>query len=178
MKSIIKISLPGWFYFDQCCLKFLFQIKFCVLHMIFICFMNVLNKPLLNGYSSREGPTANVYPGLLKQNWIFSLSEGTGLSMKKIHHHALQFVDGTRNLCRQGQCWMQWEVIYPQKILHPQKFVAACYLQPLFVLACHLAEVSLIFALCKHTIVIFCVEPCALLKVVILILCQQRGWIW
>ena len=27
--------------------------------------------------------------------------------MEKIHHHVLQFVDGTRILWRQGQCWMQ-----------------------------------------------------------------------
>ena len=36
-------------------------------------------------------------------------------------------------------------------------------LQTLFVLADHLAEVSVTFALCKHTIVAFCIEPCALL---------------
>ena len=55
LKSILKISLPGWLYFDQYCLKLLFQIKLCVSDMIFMCFMNVLNKLLLNGYSSREG---------------------------------------------------------------------------------------------------------------------------
>ena len=55
--------------------------------MIFMCFMIVLNKPLLNGYSSREDPMTNVYPGLLKQNWTFRLSKGTGLSMEKIPHH-------------------------------------------------------------------------------------------
>ena len=31
----------------------------------------------------------------------------TSLSVEKIHHHALQFVDGARNLWRQGQRWMQ-----------------------------------------------------------------------
>ena len=37
--------------------------------MNFMCYMNVLNKPLLNNCSSREGPMmTNVYPGLLKQN--------------------------------------------------------------------------------------------------------------
>ena len=36
----------------------------------------------------------NVYPGSLKQNRTFRLSEGTGLRMEKIHHHVLQFVDG------------------------------------------------------------------------------------
>ena len=39
--------------------------------MIFMSFMNVLNKPLLNCYSSREGQMTNVYPGLLKQNRMF-----------------------------------------------------------------------------------------------------------
>ena len=67
--------------------------------------MNVLNKPLLNGYSSKR--RYNVYPGSLKQNRTFRLSEGTGLRMEKIHHHVFKFVDGTRILWRQGQCWMQ-----------------------------------------------------------------------
>ena len=35
----------------------------------------------------------DAYPGLLKQNRMFRLSEGTGQSMEKIHHHVLQFVD-------------------------------------------------------------------------------------
>ena len=52
-----------------------------------MCFTIVLNKPLLNGYSSRDGPMTNVYPGLLKQNRTFRLSKGTGLSMEKIHRH-------------------------------------------------------------------------------------------
>ena len=66
-----------------------------------MCFMNVLNKPLLNGYSSREGIMCIlVHP-------TFRLSKGTGLRMENIHHHLLQFVDGTRNLWRQGQCWKQ-----------------------------------------------------------------------
>ena len=42
-------------------------------------------------------------------------------------------------------------------MLHPQKFVAACSLQILFVLACRLAEVPVTFALCKHTILNSCV---------------------
>ena len=33
--------------------------------------------------------------------------QSIGLRMEKIHHHVLQFVDGTRNLWRQSQCWMQ-----------------------------------------------------------------------
>ena len=32
------------------------------------------------------------------------------LSMEKIHHHVLLFNNGTRNLWRQGQCWIQGEV--------------------------------------------------------------------
>ena len=67
-----------------------------------MCFMNVLNKPLLNGYSSKEGTMCihNVHN-------VKAQCEVTGLRMEKIHHHVLQFVDGTRNLWRQGQCWMQ-----------------------------------------------------------------------
>ena len=47
--------LTGWFYFNQRCLKVLFQIKFCVPDIIFKCFTDVSNKPLLNGYSSKKG---------------------------------------------------------------------------------------------------------------------------
>ena len=42
----------------------------------------------------------NVYPGLLRQNRMFRLSENTELSMEEIHHQVLQFIDGTRNLYR------------------------------------------------------------------------------
>ena len=45
-----------------------------------------------------------MYPGSLKQNRTLRLSEGTGLSMEKIRQHVFQFVDGSRNLWRQGQC--------------------------------------------------------------------------
>ena len=41
---------------------------------------------------------------------------------------------------------------YHQKIHHPQNYFAACYLQTLFVLACHLAQVSVTFAIRKHAI--------------------------
>ena len=61
-------------------------------------------------------------------------------------------------------------------MLHPQKFVAACSLQILFFLACRLAEVPVIFALCKHTISNSCVGLCALLNVVVPIVWQQYGW--
>ena len=47
MKSILNISETGWFYFNQCCLKFLYKIKFCFSNMIFMRFINVLN--VLNG---------------------------------------------------------------------------------------------------------------------------------
>ena len=55
MKLILKISSPGWFSFKQCYLKFLLKINFCIQDMIFMCFMTVLIKPILNGYSSRKG---------------------------------------------------------------------------------------------------------------------------
>ena len=55
MKSILKISLQGWSYFQQCCLKFLFKQNFCLSHMIFMYFMNALDKPLLNSNFLREG---------------------------------------------------------------------------------------------------------------------------
>ena len=58
------------------------------------------------GYSSRQGPMHKVYPGSLKQYWTFRLSEGSGVSTEKIHHHVLQFLDGTRNLWRQDQRWI------------------------------------------------------------------------
>ena len=61
-------------------------------------------------------------------------------------------------------------------MLHPQKFVGACLLQILFVLACRLAEVSIAFALCKQTILNFCVGLCALLHMVDPIAWQQCGW--
>ena len=63
--------------------------------MIFMCFMNVLNKPL---FIVTPQEKAQLYPGSLKQSRTFRLSEDTGLSTEKINHHVLQFVDGTRNL--------------------------------------------------------------------------------
>ena len=68
--------------------------------------MIVLCKPLLNGYSSRDGPMTNVYPGLLKQNRTFRRNKGYTTKYGK-DPPSRQFVDGTRNLWRQGQCWMQ-----------------------------------------------------------------------
>ena len=65
-----------------------------------MCFMKVLNKTLIYGNSSREGPMPNVYPGSLKQNWTSRLRENAELNTEKIHHHVVQFVDGTRNLWR------------------------------------------------------------------------------
>ena len=59
--------------------------------------MNVLNKPYLRLLLKRK-PMPNAYPGSLKRNRTCRLSEGTELSIEKIHHHVLQFVDGTRNL--------------------------------------------------------------------------------
>ena len=40
---------------------------------------------------------ANVYPGFLKQNRMFRLSEGTELIVEEIHHHVFKFLSGTRN---------------------------------------------------------------------------------
>ena len=50
---------------------------------------------------------ANVYLDSLRQNQMFRPSETTEVSMEETHHHFLQFVYGTRNLWRQGQCLMQ-----------------------------------------------------------------------
>ena len=49
----------------------------------------------------------NVYPGSLRQNQMFRPSETTEVSMEETHYHVLQFVYGTRNLWRQGQCSIQ-----------------------------------------------------------------------
>ena len=49
----------------------------------------------------------NVYPGSLRQNQMFRPSETTEVSIEETHHHVLQFVYGTRNFWRQGQCSMQ-----------------------------------------------------------------------
>ena len=38
---------------------------------------------------------------------MFRPSETTEVSMEEIHYHVLQFVYGTRNLWRQGQCLIQ-----------------------------------------------------------------------
>ena len=38
---------------------------------------------------------------------MFRPSETTEVSMEETHHHVLQFVYGTRNLWRQGQCSIQ-----------------------------------------------------------------------
>lgn len=46
----------------------------------------------------------NVSHGLLKRNQIGKLSETTELSMEEIHHDVRQFLYGTRNPWRQGQC--------------------------------------------------------------------------
>ena len=67
--------------------------------------MNVLNKSLLQIVTPQE--KAQCVSWFIETKMTFRLSEGTGLRMEKIHHHVLQFVDDTRNLLRQGQCWMQ-----------------------------------------------------------------------
>ena len=35
------------------------------------------------------------------------LNKTRELSMEEIHHHVFKFVRGTRNLWRQGQCWIK-----------------------------------------------------------------------
>ena len=50
---------------------------------------------------------SNVYPGSLRQNQMFRPSETTEISTEETHHHLLQFVYGTINLWRQGQCSIQ-----------------------------------------------------------------------
>ena len=71
----------------------------------------------------------------------------------------------SRSLIRRWRkkCMETGSVLDAVRSSSSSEIVAACYLQTLFVLACHLAEVSVAFAWCKHTIVTFCVEPCALL---------------
>ncbi|KAK9299241.1 hypothetical protein QLX08_007686 [Tetragonisca angustula] len=46
----------------------------------------------------------SVRHGLLKPNRICRLDETSEPSMEEIHRHVHQFVHGTRNLWRQGQC--------------------------------------------------------------------------
>ena len=73
--------------------------KFCVSDLIFMCVMNVLNKPL---FMVTPEEKAQCVSWLIKTKSTFRLSEDTGLSMEKIRHYVLQFVNGTRNLWRQG----------------------------------------------------------------------------
>ena len=120
----------------------------------FYVFYDCVNKPIINGYPQEKAQFASWF--IEKKSWMFRLSKGTGLSMENIHHHVLRFIYGTKNLRRRGQCWMQC------KVLHSQKFVVACYLQ-VFLFWRVIWLKSLTFALCKHIIVTFCVEPCALL---------------
>ena len=48
-----------------------------------------------------------MYPGLLRQIRICRLSETTEKSMNGIYDHVLQLVQGTKNLWREGQCWVE-----------------------------------------------------------------------
>ena len=62
--------------------------------MIFLCYINVLNKPLINGYSSREGAMCVlVYCNKIK---CLDLAKGIGLRMDKIHYHVVKFIDGVK----------------------------------------------------------------------------------
>ena len=62
----------------------------------------LLNEPLTKWLLLKR--RHSVYHGLLKPNRICRLSETSELSMEDIHRHVHQFVHGTRNLWRQGQC--------------------------------------------------------------------------
>ena len=68
-----------------------------------MCFMNVLDKPL---FMVTPQEKAQCVSWFIKTKSMFRPSEDTGLSTEKIQHHVLQFIDSTRNLWRQGQCWM------------------------------------------------------------------------
>ena len=46
----------------------------------------------------------------IETNQMFKPSETTEVSMEETNHHVLQFVYGTRNLWRQGQCSIQGKV--------------------------------------------------------------------
>ena len=60
-----------------------------------MCSTNVLINPC-NMATPQE--KHKVYPGLLRQNRIFRLSENIELSVEEIYHHVLHFIDDTRNL--------------------------------------------------------------------------------
>ena len=89
-KALDEISYTDLFYIKLVFIEVFIQTKiFCFRCM---CLVNVFAKWLL--LKRRH----NVYSGLLRQNRMFRLSENTELSMEKIYHHVLQFIDGTRNL--------------------------------------------------------------------------------
>ena len=53
--AVDEISYIDLLYINQCLLKFLVKLKFCVSDKIFTCLINVLTKPVQNDYSLREG---------------------------------------------------------------------------------------------------------------------------
>ena len=76
-------------------IKVFIQTKIFCFRLNFMCLINVLIN-ICKMTTPHE--KAHVYPGLLRQNWMFRLSKNTELSMEEIDHQVLQFIDGTRNL--------------------------------------------------------------------------------
>ena len=62
----------------------------------------LLNEPLTKWLNLKR--IHSVYHSLLKPNRICRLGETSERSMEEIHRHVHQFVHGTRNLWRHGQC--------------------------------------------------------------------------
>ena len=95
-------------YLHQICSMYSVVIKvFITLHF------RLMNKILLNELITKWlllKKTHSMYHGLLKPNRIYRFSETSELSMEEIHRHVYQFVHGTRNLWRQGQCSIKREV--------------------------------------------------------------------
>ena len=82
-------------------IKVFSQTKILCFRLNFICLINVLLNPCK--IATLQEKTQCV-SGLLRQNRMFRLSKNTELSMEEIHHHVLQFINGAKNLLREGQC--------------------------------------------------------------------------
>ena len=88
-----------------------------------------------------------MYPGSLKQNRMFRLSEDTGLSMEKIHH---QFFNSSmvRELMETGSVLNAVKSSSSSENSSSSVIWCSMLSATLFVLACRLAEVSVTLALC------------------------------
>ena len=89
------MSYIDFFDINQCLLKFLVKLKFCVSDEIFMCLINLLINPCKMATPQEKTQCVSWF---IKTNRMFRLSEYTELSMEEIHHHVLQFIDGTRIL--------------------------------------------------------------------------------